>query len=178
MTTEYLLQREVEQVLMLLTPVNRLVVRVMLHTGLRVGDAVALPAALAEAGRCTIFEAKTGKRRRVSVPAALRDELRQVAGEEWLFPSYRSSSGHIGRQAVWKDIKRAAKALRLEQNAGAHSCRKVYAVELFRKYGDLDRVRRALNHGDVTTTAVYAMADKALEARRDSRGRKYKGVKQ
>ena len=178
MTTEYLLEREVLQVLMLLTPVNRLVVRVMLHTGLRVGDAVALPAALAETGRCSVTEAKTGKRRRVSVPEALRVELAQVAGKEWLFPSRQSKSGHIGRQGVWKDIKRAAKALRLEQNAGAHSCRKVYAVELFRKYGDLDRVRRALRHGDVTTTAIYAMADKALEARRDSRGRKYRGVKE
>ena len=177
MTTEYLLEREVEQVSMLLTPVNRLVVRVMLHTGLRVGDAVALPAVLAETGRCTICESKTGKKRRVSVPAPLRDELRQIAGEKWLFPSPRSKTGHLSRQAVWKDIKRAAKALRLEQNAGAHSCRKVYAVQLFQKYGDLDRVRRALNHGDVTTTAVYAMADKALAARRDSRGRKYKGVK-
>lgn len=178
MKTEFLLEREVRAVLMLLTPVNRLVVRVMLHTGLRVGDACALPARLAETGRCTITEAKTGKQRRVSVPAGLRDELRQFADEKWLFPSSRSESGHICRQGVWKDIKRAASALRLEQNVGAHSCRKVYAVKLYRKYGDLERVRRALHHGDVTTTAIYAMADKALEARRDSRGRAYKEVRE
>lgn len=38
MTTEYLLNREVEQVLGCLTDANRLVLQVCLHTGLRVGD--------------------------------------------------------------------------------------------------------------------------------------------
>ena len=42
MTTEYLLETEVQRVLMALTPVNRLVVRTMLHTGLRVGDVLEL----------------------------------------------------------------------------------------------------------------------------------------
>lgn len=173
MTTEYLLEREVRGVLMLLTPVNRLCMKVMLHTGLRVGDAVALPASLAKTGRCTVVEAKTGKKRRVSVPEALRRELEAVASREWLFPSRWSETGHITRQAVWKDVKRASKAMRLPQNVGAHSCRKVYAVDLLRKYGSMERVRRALNHDDVVTTAIYAMADKALDSRRDSRGRRY-----
>ena len=172
MTTEYLIAREVREVCMLLTPVNRLVVRVMLHTGLRVGDAVALPPALAVRGRCTIKEAKTGKTRRVSVPEGLRRELEGVAGKEWLFPSSRGK-GHWTRQAVWKDVKRAAKALRLPQNVGTHSMRKTYAVALLDKYGDLARVQRALNHSDTATTLIYAMADKALESRRDSRGRRY-----
>ena len=42
MNTEYLLNREVEHVLAALTPSNRLVLRVSLHTGLRVGDVLAL----------------------------------------------------------------------------------------------------------------------------------------
>lgn len=173
MTTEFLLEREVRGVLMLLTPVNRLCMRVMLHTGLRVGDAVSLPAKLAKTGRCTIKEGKTGKVRRVSVPEPLRRELAAIAGREWLFPSRRSQTGHITRQAVWKDVKRASKAMRMEQNVGPHSARKVYAVDLLLKYGDLPRVQRALHHDDVGTTLIYAMADKALESRRDSRGNRY-----
>ena len=54
--------------------------------------------------------------------------------------------------------------------------RKVYAVELMEKYGDIDRVRRALNHDDIHVTMIYAMADKQLEAkyrrRRARAGRK------
>lgn len=41
-TTEYLLECEVERVLSAMMPVNALVMRVMLHTGLRVGDVLAL----------------------------------------------------------------------------------------------------------------------------------------
>ena len=42
MTTEYLLHREVEHVLAALTPVNRVIMRVCMHTGLRIGDVLAL----------------------------------------------------------------------------------------------------------------------------------------
>ena len=37
-------------------------------------------------------------------------------------------------------------------------------MELLRKYGDIDRVRRALNHGGLEVTLIYAMADKQLGA--------------
>ena len=54
--------------------------------------------------------------------------------------------------------------------------RKVYAVEVLRQYSDIDGVRRALNHGGVEVTLIYAMADKRLRAkgkrRRASPGRK------
>lgn len=42
MKTDYLLHREVEHVLAALTPVNRVIMRVCMHTGLRVGDVLAL----------------------------------------------------------------------------------------------------------------------------------------
>ena len=66
---------------------------------------------------------------------------------------------HRTRQAVWKDIDRTAKALRLPVNAGSHSMRKGYAVDLMHKYADLEKVQRALNHDNPTVTMLYAMAD-------------------
>ena len=42
MTTEFLLDREVELVLAALTETNRLVIRTALQTGLRIGDVLAL----------------------------------------------------------------------------------------------------------------------------------------
>lgn len=50
--------------------------------------------------------------------------------------------------------------------------RKVYAVDLMSKYGDIEKVRRVLNHKYVSTTMLYAMADKLMETaaiRRKSR---------
>jgi integrase len=174
MRTEYLLQREVEHVLDLLTYENRLVMRVLLHTGLRVGDVLQLrPEQLRP--NFWITEQKTGKRRQVGLPEPLLSDLKSAAGAEWVFPG-TDPRKHRTRQAVWKDVKRAAAALRLTANAGPHSARKVYAVELLKKYGDIDRVRRALNHGGLEVTLIYAMADKQLcskgRRRRSRPGRK------
>lgn len=169
MKTEYLLHREVGHVLAALMPQNRLIARVCLHTGLRVGDVVALRTQ--DLGlQMMVTEAKTKKRRRVGLPADLLAAIRDQAGAEWAFPG--RSGGHKTRQAVWADVKRAARAFRLPQNVAPHSLRKVYAVDLLERYGDLERVKRALNHGSVETTLIYAMADRLLEAKRARRQRR------
>lgn len=161
MKTEYLLEKEVDNVLAALTPENALIMRVALHTGLRIGDVLRLQAAQL-APRFWVTESKTGKRRQVGLPQPLLDDLKKQAGETWVF-SGRNGKKPRTRQAVWKDVKRAAKALRLPQNVAPHSARKVYAVELLAKYGDIERVRRALNHSGTAVTLIYALADKQLE---------------
>ena len=163
MRTEYLIEREVELVLHLLTYENRLVMRTLLHTGLRIGDVLALRTEQLKPN-FWITEQKTGKRRQVGLPEPLLTDLRQSAGGEWVFPGVKPGK-HRTRQAVWKDVKRAAAAGRLTANAAPHSARKVYAVELLKKYGDIERVRRALNHGGIEVTIIYALADKQLEAK-------------
>lgn len=162
--TDYLLHREADHVLAALTAANRLVCRVCLHTGLRVGDVVGLPTAALS--RCFwVAESKTGKRKRVGLPDKLLREILAQAGETWAFPG-RKPGSHRTRQAVWADVKRAAKAFRLPQNIAPHSFRKVYAVELLEKYGDIERVKRALNHSSVEVTMIYAMSDKLLRAKK------------
>lgn len=174
MKTEYLLKREVELVLSALTYDNRLVMRTCLHTGLRLGDVLQLRTAQLKPN-FWITEQKTGKRRQVGLTQPLLNDLLTYAGPVWVF-SGRDPRKHRTRQAVWKDLKRAAKAFRLPQNIAPHSFRKVYAVELLRKYGDIARVRKALNHSSESITLIYALADMQLEAkykmRRGSRGRK------
>ena len=109
------------------------------------------------------------------MPEPLLSDLKNSSGEVWVFPG-QNPQKHRTRQAVWKDVKRAAAALRLTANAAPHSARKVYAVQMLRKYGDIDRVRRALNHGGYAVTMIYAMADKQLNdhgrKRRRSPGRR------
>ena len=163
MRTEYLLEREVELVLDLLTYENRLVMRTLLHTGLRISDVLSIKTDQLKPN-FWITEQKTGKRRQVGLPEPLLSDLRQSAGTEWVFPGARPGK-HRTRQAVWKDVKRAAEAARLTQNVAPHSARKVYAVQLLERYGDIERVRRALNHGGIEVTMIYAMADKQLRAK-------------
>ncbi len=169
MTTEYLLNREMEHVLAALTPSNRLVARVCLHTGLRVGDALALTPEQLRKQRFWLREAKTGKAKMVALPDKLRREILAQSGDKYCFEHRLNPGKHRTRQAMWKDIKRAAAAFRLPQNVGTHSLRKIYAVDLMDKYGDIERVKRALNHSSLTVTVLYAMADKLLQARRGKR---------
>lgn len=163
MKTEYLLNREVDLVLAMLTPKNALIMRTALHTGLRVGDVLALKTDKL-AARFWVTENKTGKRRQVGLPEPLLTDIKKQAGSVWAFQSPRTKRPQT-RQAVWKDVKRAAKALRLPQNVGPHSARKIYAVDLLAKYGDIDRVKRALNHSSEAITLIYALADRQLESK-------------
>ena len=173
MTTEYLLAKEVEHVLAALMPQNRLIIRVVLHTGLRISDVLEMRTEdLKLSG--WLVEKKTGKRRRFGLPAPLLREIQGQAGEVWAFPSAKNQTQHKTRQAVWHDVKRAQRAFRLPQNVGTHSFRKVYAVNLMHKYGDIERVRRALNHSSPSITAIYCMADQLLEAKK--RAKKSKDI--
>lgn len=165
MTAEFLLHREMEHVFAALTPANRLVCRVCVSTGLRVGDVVQLRTDQL-APQFWITEQKTGKRRRVNLTAALLEELRVQAGKTWVFEGARGSDKHRTRQAVWRDVKRAAKAFRLPQNVTVHSLRKVFAVDALSKAkGDMGKVQRALNHSDQATTMIYAMALQIYQAK-------------
>lgn len=163
MTVEYLLDRELDAVLGLLTEANRLVCQVSLRTGLRVSDVLSLKTAQLKPN-FWVTEGKTGKRKQVGLPRPLLDAVRAQAGPVWAFPG-RCGSGHRTRQAVWADVKRAQRAMRLVQNIGPHSMRKVYAVDVLRRYGDIAEVQRRLNHSGQTVTMLYAMAAARLESR-------------
>lgn len=156
MKTDCMLKKEIDLVLSALTPQNRLVMRVALHTGLRLGDVLALRTAQLQP-HFWVTESKTGKRRQVGLPQPLLSDLRAAAGEVWVFEG-RSPEKHRTRQAVWKDVKRAAKAFRLPANIAPHSARKNYAAELLEQLGDFEKVRRALNHSSDAVTMIYAMA--------------------
>lgn len=144
-------------VLALLMPQNALICETILHTGLRIGDVLAFETA--RLGRqFYITEAKTKKRRRVNLPEALLVRIRAQAGDPWAFPGAKPGK-HKTRQAVWADVKRAARALRVPANIAPHSLRKRYAVELYHDTGSLDKVQRALNHDRPLVTMLYALAD-------------------
>ena len=138
------------------------------------GDVVALKTK-SLARRFSIVEQKTGKRRVVVLGDRLLADLMENAGKVWVFPGSLDPDGkHRCRQAVWKDVKRAARAFRLRRNVGPHTARKIYAVELMRKYGDVEKVRKALNHDNEYVTMIYAMADKHAELRKKTSRRRKK----
>lgn len=176
-TAEYVPKEELGHVYAALMPANRLACQVSEATGLRIGDVLALRTEqLSKGQRFTVRESKTGKSRRVYIPRQLHKDMMTQAGVAWVFPSPRDPEKHRTRQAVWADIKRAAKAFRLPQNVTPHSLRKVYAVTEWERTGDLSKVGRQLNHSPwhPETTMIYAMA---AELYRRRYGRKFSGKK-
>lgn len=140
----------------LLTPANALVCEVMLTTGLRVSDVLRLRTA-SLASNFTVLESKTGKLRSVSLSESLLARLTAQAGTDWVFTSPIYPTQHRTRQAVWYDIKRAAKAMRIPLTVAPHSARKTYAVGVYERTGSLDDTRQALNHDSITTTLIYLL---------------------
>lgn len=176
-TAEYVPRDELGHVYAALMPTNRLACQVSEATGLRIGDVLALRSEQVRKGqRFTVIEAKTGKSRRVYIPRLLHSQMVTQAGDIWVFPSPKNPEKHRTRQAVWADIKRAAKAFRLPQNLTPHSLRKVYAVEQWEKTGDLGKVGQQLNHSPwhPETTMIYAMA---AELYRRRYGKNFSGKK-
>lgn len=153
-------------VLYALTYENRLACKVAIETGLRITDVLALPVSALNKTAFTVIEGKTGKKRRIRLTEQLRKELRTIAGERFIFEHRTDPERHRTRQAVYNDIKRAAKLFRVKQNLTPHSIRKLYAVESYRKTGSLENVRKLLNHDSIEVTLLYALADELTKRKR------------
>lgn len=171
MRTDWVSHDTMSHILAALTPQNRLAVTVSLVTGLRISDVLSLKTRHLSQERITITEAKTLKKRSFRLPEKLRRELLSYAGHVYVFEHRTSPLQHRTRQAVFKDIKRAAKAFRVTLNVAPHSARKIYAVEEYRKDTNLARVKQLLNHSSEAVTALYALADQ-ITAREQSKKRR------
>lgn len=157
MRADYVNDEDLNIILRLLTPPNRLISLICLETGLRIGDVVKMRSD-GFRQRMTITEQKTKKKKRVYINKTLYDECKAQAGKIYVFEHRTDCTKHRTRQAVYADIKRAARALRLKDNITVHSLRKYYAVEILHRF-DLATVRQALNHDNELVTMLYAYAD-------------------
>lgn len=134
-------------------------------TGLRISDVLNLRSERLRE-RFSVRELKTGKVKRVRLPKALLDRLLSQAGRIYVFENRLDYRKPRTRQAVYKDLRRAAKLFRVkETHISPHSARKIYAVSEYRRTGSIERVKELLNHEDEAVTMLYAMADQ-LEQRR------------
>ena len=158
--SDWVCHDDMSVVLRLLMPANSLAMELCLSTGLRVGDALALETdALRKGQRVSVLEHKTGKHKRIYINKSLHSRLLSQAGVRFVFPgALAPETRHRTRQAVWADVKRAAKALRLDVQCSPHSARKVYAVDYYRKHG-LAATQAALNHDRPETTLLYLMSE-------------------
>ena len=97
---------ELTRVLVAMWPENRAVLAVAYHTGLPISQIVALRPAQLQG------EWLHAAKARFWLPAELRAVLRRIASKYYIFPHRIRSRGHRTRRAVYKDLRRACKAVR------------------------------------------------------------------
>lgn len=178
---DWLDRSSMDYILAAMMPANRLVMECCITSGLRVSDVLALKTdALKHGQRMTVREQKTGKTRRIYWPAQLYARMLGQAGRVWVFEGRNNWHKHRTRSAVYKDLCRVARVFRVSGiidkgvQVSTHTGRKMWAVDEYRRTGDLQSVGRALNHDGRhrETTMLYAMAD-AITA--GKKGRKKSG---
>lgn len=192
MTTDYIPAQTFSRLLETLTPQNELVLELCMATGMRITDALMIKYAdvcgsiNSQFPRCSYryTEQKTGKERVVilCVDWLTRAIDQHHPASPWLFAG-RDPQKHRTRQAVWKDLHRAAKLYRvngqrLQARIGSHTARKIYAVQLYREIDEqgvidpLEAVRVDMNHKDSAVTFIYALADEISARKRRIQARK------
>lgn len=144
-----------------LQPANLLACKIAASTGLRIDDVLSLRIEKLKL-RITVTEKKTGNKRRVYIGKKLLQEIKSFVGRRrkgFIFPHRTKRRKHRTRQAVFKDLTTNAKLLGLKSHISPHSFRKVYAVKLYKRTRDLQRVQKIMGHKKMETTLIYALAD-------------------
>lgn len=167
MRSQWIPKGEFEHILAALSPQNRLAVEISLITGFRINDVLSLTPDKVRKQRFTIREEKTGKTKMARLPKEIVDRCLACAGQHYVFEHRTDGRKHRTRQAVYKDVKRAAKLFGVRENVAPHSARKIYAVEEFeRSGGNLRKVQKLLNHSSEAVTMIYACANIVGKRRR------------
>lgn len=160
MRSEYITREVWQALLPSMTYANALAIAVSLETGLRIGDVLQLQVSDLSDNSISYTAQKTGKSGTADCSPSLLRRLRENAhGGTCCFPA-RFGSKHPcrSRQAVWANVRKAAAAAGIKPHVSPHTARKTYAVDLYHRRG-IAAVQAALQHGDVNTTNLYALAD-------------------
>ena len=164
MRTDYVDTDTLSHLLWALTPADKLICEVALVTGWRVSDILNLRTVdLREAlkkKRCSLLitEMKTGKTSRKYLDREFVEKLLAQSGTLWVFEGRDSIYKHRTRQAVYTDIKRAAKKFGVSANLAPHTLRKNYAVFIYKR-GGLEKAQKALNHDNPLVTLLYVLSE-------------------
>jgi integrase len=130
------------------------------ESGLRISDVLSLQVKHVKSS-FVVTERKTGKSRKIDLTSEMLVKINYyvsrfgLSESDFLFYSASTRTDKpMSRQ--WADIiiSRTAKNLGLE-SVGTHSMRKTYACNLYRLYGRVESVRRAMRHKSVETTKAY-----------------------
>lgn len=129
-----------------------------LHTGLRIGDILKLKVKdVYKKDKIFIIEEKTNKKKEIAISKQLKKELSSFCKGndpgDFLIKS-RKGENSISRCQAYRIIKKIAAEYKIN-NIGCHSLRKTFGRKYYKKYGDLEELRKFFNHSNVDITRRY-----------------------
>ncbi|MFV0625923.1 MAG: site-specific tyrosine recombinase/integron integrase [Alphaproteobacteria bacterium] len=140
----------------------------MYACGLRVSELVGLPEnAINFDKKQILVKGKGSKERIIPVATSALDAvleylkfrdcfIKEGRRSIWMFPSIRSRSGHITRDAFFKNIKKIAVLMGISPSrVSPHVLRHSFATHLLNNDADLRSVQKMLGHEDISTTQIY-----------------------
>lgn len=159
---------------------NKVMVRLMLDTGLRLSEALNLKWRHVDlmAGILNVFEGKGKKDRNLYVRNEAIEFLeewkkRQIKilkekginnKPEYVFTTLKGNklSSRYIREMIYKYTDKAG--IHKERNISPHTLRHTFATDLYKKSKDIRKVQKALGHSDLSTTMIYThVVDSDLE---------------
>jgi len=153
---------------------NRLLLSLMLNTGLRLSEATGLRWRDIDlsTGRLTVRQGKGSKDRVLWIGEPDLEELgtwrhRQVAAtggtQELVFTTL--SGGPISGRYVQQMVKRLSLRAGIVKDVRPHTLRHSFATDLYRETGNIRLTQKALGHANLSTTQIYThIVDEELEA--------------
>ena len=146
---------------------DRAVLLLLYGAGLRIAEALALPASVLPLGETLTVTGKGNRQRVVPILPVVRDALADYAARvpfdlartEPLFRGARG--GPLSQGIVQKAVARARIGLGLPPTATPHALRHSFATHLLGAGADLRSIQELLGHASLSSTQIYTRVDAA-----------------
>ena len=158
---------------------DRAVLLLLYGAGLRISEALSLPAGALPLGEVLTVTGKGNKQRVVAILPLVQAAVAEYAAkcpyalapDEPLFRG--AKGGPLGQGMVQKAVARARRVLGLPESATPHALRHSFATHLLSAGADLRSLQELLGHASLGSTQIYTKVDaaKMLDAYRGAHPR-------
>lgn len=147
---------------------DRAVLLLLYGAGLRIAEALSLPASALPLGDSLVITGKGGRQRVVAILPLVREAVADYAAKcPWILardqPLFRGAKGGpLSQGLVQKAMARARIALGLPATATPHALRHSFATHLLGAGADLRSLQELLGHASLSSTQIYTKVDAAV----------------
>jgi integrase/recombinase XerC len=140
---------------------DRMLVQLLLGTGIRIGSALALDIEDIDFthGELTLRTTKNDRPTTVLVPKAIVQQLKAFVGTRSAGPLFLANDRRISMRHAQRRLAAWFAAARIVGRS-AHSLRHSFAMRIYSETQDILTTQLALGHVSVASTCVYARSDK------------------